>query len=112
MTRNRPINRVHLLLGVVVLGLHGADALAQHKVPACPLSDGVLLKSAQGNLVKHVKEPTWSFLLKYDSLVGQTRLKAGLRFSLLQNSTFEAMLADRQEHGRRAAGAHGSHRQA
>lgn len=83
---------------MIVLCICTTHADAAHQAQSCPLSDGVLLRSAQGNLVKHVKESNWSFLMKQDSVVGQVRLKAGMRFPLLHNAMFEAMLADRQEH--------------
>ncbi len=88
----------HCLVGLAILLANGPAVMAGQQTHPALLSDGVLLKAVHGNLVKHVNEHTWSFMLKDESLAGQIRLKAGMRFPVLANAAFEAMLADRQEH--------------
>jgi hypothetical protein len=83
---------------MLLLGLYGPDAQAKQKDKSALLSEGVLLTAAQGNLVKHVSERTWSFRVKGAFSVGQIRLKAGTRFAMLPSAVFEAMLADQEEH--------------
>ena len=88
----------HCLVGLVILWANGPAVMAEHQAPFALLSDGALLKAVDVNLVKHVDEPSWSFMLKSDSLVGQIKLKEGMRFPALSNAAFEVMLADKQEH--------------
>jgi hypothetical protein len=89
---------VYCVMWIVLLGMHGPDALAKQQDEPVLLSEGVLLTAAQGNLVKHVSERTWSFRVKDEFSVGQIKLKAGARFALLSSAVFEAMLADQEEH--------------
>jgi hypothetical protein len=88
----------HCLVGLAILLVNGPAIMAKHPAQFAFLSDGVLLKAVDGNLVKHVNERPWSFMLKEDESVGQIKLKAGMRFPVLSNAAFEAMLAHRQEH--------------
>jgi len=86
------------MIWIVMIGLYGPDALAKQQDKPVLLSEGVLLTAAQGNLVKHVNERTWSFRVKDAFSVGEIKLKAGTRFTLLPSAVFEAMLADQEEH--------------
>lgn len=89
---------------IAILLASAPHVVAKHQAKVVVLSDGAMLRSVQGKLVRHVQESTWSFMLKDDVLVGQITLKAGIRFPLLSNAVFEAMQADRSELG------HGTYR--
>jgi len=95
MMRVKSTVAVHCLVWMVILLVNGPAVMARQRAQSPLLSDAVLLKAVDGNLVKLVNERTWSFMLKDDCSVGQTKLKAGMRFPVLSNAAFEAMLANK-----------------